>query len=251
MYGLIAMGKSHIYQETVSVPFLYDWRFWLFAVIEAFGMYTLNQNYINNPHNHTSINVGVFSTVLLTPILVYSLDTLLGFEDTIKIPIFDNMFNIILYISFYFIIGAIYFVPKIKNKEVNNPFLIVVTSLLLLFSFYVEVKLLQTYDFNFFLYTIMDLFFFLLYLLQSYKTEKGVEKKVTFNQIKNGIVYSAFGVLHLIGMTILATEIGVLARRVSQILAGMIADKTRQNKRDIILVLIMIGGGVVLAFMQT
>lgn len=228
--------------------FIYDWRFWLFIIIELIGMFTLNQNYINNPKDHTVINVGIFSTVLLTPLVVYFLDPLLGFEHTLHITIFNKIENIFIFILIYSTITLLYFLPKIKLKNIHNPGMIIVTSIALLMSFYIEVKVLQTYEFNWFIYAIFEIMLALINLFFSIKKEKGMKKKIKIKHVTFGVYYAIAGSAHMIGLTLIATEIGVLTRRVSQILSGYITDKKKHSIKDYILVTLMVIGGIFISF---
>jgi len=159
-----------------KLDFLIDWRFILYIILELIGMFTLNLNYINNKKNHTAINVGIFTTVLLTPIIVYFLDGLLGFNDTIKVSYFSNLTNILIFTAVYSIISLLYFYPKIKNKHVKNPIMILITTISLLLSFYIEVKLLQTYKFNVFIYAVFETLLSIIYFTDAIRDKEKLEK---------------------------------------------------------------------------
>jgi hypothetical protein len=100
------------YFNHLDLIFLTDYRFWVYIMIELVGMYSMNINYINNPNNHTAINVGIFSTVLLTPFVVYFLDNILEFNNTIHVSMFNNITNILIFSFIYLLIGSLYFIPK-------------------------------------------------------------------------------------------------------------------------------------------
>ena len=247
-FATIGIAYYSIMNANIDLEFFSDWRFWLYLGVELVGMYTLNLNYINNPKNHTIINVGIFSTVLLTPIIVYIFDKILGFENTLHIKIFEEPINILIYVAIYSIIGFAYFWPKIKNKELNKFHLVVITVIFLLLSFYIEIKLLQTYRFNWFIYSVFEFLLAFIYGIQSYIIEKNEIKQVNKNHFIGGLYYTIFGSLHLIGLTLLAVELGVLIRRVSQIVAGIFTDKKYHSRLDIFLIILMILGGVFLLY---
>lgn len=248
LFSVVGVVRFSVFGEGFagSLDFFSDWRFWVWVSFELVGMFTLNLNYMANPTNHTAINVGVFFTVLLTPMVVYFLDPLFGFEDTLGVSLFDSLYNVGLYMIFYFFIGCLYFYPKIRGREVNSPHLIAVTTVALLMSFYVEVKILQTYSFNWFIYASFELMLSLVYLWYSFRREKGSRRSFAISHIKSGLLYTFYGSLNLVAFTLLATEVAVLARRVSQILSGMITDGKRHGALELAPIVIMILGGLFL-----
>ena len=147
---LFEIIKNHYLNKDMDYSFMMDQRYYFYLLFEIIGMFLLNVSYQKNKENFLIVNFSMFTTVLITPLLVLFLDPLLGFEKTIKTELFNNHFILISYIAIVFILMISYFKDKIKFGLIKSPIILLITVLSLLLSFYIDVKILQTYHFNFF-----------------------------------------------------------------------------------------------------
>lgn len=242
---LVEIIKNIYLNKELNVSFLIDYRYYFYLFFELVGMFLLNVSYQKNKENFLIVNFSMFTTVLITPILVLFLDPLLGFEKTMKVDLFKNNFILISYIGIVFILMISYFKDKIKFGLIKSPVIILITVISLLLSFYIDVKILQTYEFNFLIPAVFEFGLSLLYLIVGFRKKEKLEFK--FN-IKEGIIYSVFTIIFISGMTILSVELAVLFRRISLIISGVLMDNKKIKRKDLLIILSICGIGIFLVF---
>lgn len=240
---LFEIIKNYYLNKDMDYSFLIDQRYYLYLFFELVGMFLLNLSYQKNKENFLIVNFSMFTTVLITPLLVLFLDPLLGFEKTIKTELFNNHFILISYIGIVFVLMISYFKDKIKIGVLKSPVIILITVISLLMSFYIDVKLLQTYQFNFLIPAIFEFGLSLLYLIVGFQKKEKMEFK--FN-IKESGLYFIYIIIFISGMTMISVELAVLFRRISLIISGIFLDKKKIKIKDLMIIISICGIGVFL-----
>lgn len=243
---------NYITNEPLNITFLYDWRFYLFIVLEISGMYYLNVAYQKNKDNFTIINVGIFSTIFFIPVLYLFVDPILGFKNSINNEYFKQPENIVIYLTTVVILTVIYFYDKIQNKTVKSPTVLIITIILLLMSFYVEIKLLQEYKYSFLIYASFSFAISIIYIIVALRLKERtkIPKKEWIITIKYAIYYYIFGVIYMFALTYISAVMGVFYRRVSQIISGLILDKKNHKIKDYVVIILLILLGLYISFQQ-
>lgn len=125
--------------------FIYEWKFYLLNLLELFVFYLYRENYHQNSGNYTMINMFVFSTIYLMPILAFFYNSIFIFNKNLDIQ-YDSFFEATVFSFILFALTLFYYVDKIKNKKIKNLPLLLLLLFTLLNTMYFSVKIVQTYN---------------------------------------------------------------------------------------------------------
>ena len=110
--------------------FFTNGSFICYLFLRLLFFYLYRENYNKNKENFTMINMFVFSTIYLMPILTFIYNPLFDFNTMHDIK-YDSIFEAAIFSFILFILTMVYYIDKIKNKMVKNLKLLI----LLLFFF--------------------------------------------------------------------------------------------------------------------
>ena len=219
------------YEQTNSdLNFLEDWKYYLLIFLEITVFYLYRENYHQNKNNYTMVNMFVFSTIYLMPIITFIYNSIFIFNDSLDIK-YTSIFEAFVFSSILFILTTIYYIDKIKNKEVKNIKLLLALLFILLNSMYFSVKTIQTYN-GFLAYSIIQMLIAFYFLILS----KNESKKISVKNIGVYCLWPFIYVLYLIASALIAVEFIAIFKRVSQVLSAMVLDKI-VVKKDAVLTL--------------
>ena len=219
-----------VYNKNIGI--IYDPRFQITIVLEMFGIWLARKNHKVNKNNITAINFSLFFSLALVPIFAFLGDSILGFENTLKIGYKSNL-EFVLFVSFMTLLTILYFIDKLKN-EINNKLLLVLFPIVLSSTMFLSGKLMQTYEsfFTTFLITFsVSIFYFLLAL---YKKEFSVLNREHTKPLM--IICSSWMIalpMNTLAVKILAIEFVTLLKRMAQLIVGIILDKKYNKSKKI------------------
>lgn len=214
--------------------FFFEWKFYLLSFLELMVFYLYRENYHQNSTNYTMINMFVFSTIYLMPILAFFYNSIFSFNTTLNIK-YDSFFEAFVFSFVLFALTLVYYVDKIRNKEVKNLPLLITLLFTLLNCMYFSVKTVQSYN-GFLVYCFIQFIIALNFFILSRKESKSIDlKRVTLF-----LVWPFISVLYFIAASLVAVEFITIFKRVSQIISAMIIDKKVVIKDAILIVIIIL-----------
>ena len=189
-------------------------------------------NYEKNGNNITSINVMMFLSLLIVPVISFYLTGPLGFKDTIEINYSDQL-EMWLFILLMAIILSGFFIGKFKG-HINNWLLLILTPISLSFTMFMTTKMMQMHD-GYLVYGTIGLVNCLIFsVVAIYKKEiKNVNRSHKGHFALMAIPAVVFVPFNAIAVKIIAVEFVTLLKRVSQILTGIIVDRIHGNKETV------------------
>ncbi len=214
--------------------FLYDWKFYLLIILELSVFYLYRENYYQNKTNYTIVNMFVFSTIYLMPILAFFYNFIFEFNTTLNIK-YDTFLEAFIFSFTLFILSLIYYINKIKNKEVNNLKLLIILLIVLLNTMYFSVKMVQTYN-GYLIYSFIHLsiaFYFLNFSKKELKT-------ISYKRVGFYSLFPFIYVFYFSAAALVSVEFITIFKRVSQIISAMILDKKVIRKDAILIFLILL-----------
>ena len=218
--------------------FLYEWKFYLLIILELLVFYLYRENYHQNKNNFTMINMFVFSTIYLMPILAFFYNPLFSFDNTLDIK-YDSVIEVIVFSSVLFILSMVYYLDKIKNKEIKNLKLLIFLLFTLLNTMYFSVKTIQTFN-GFLVYGFIHIIIALYFLILSKKETKDITAK----RIGLYLIWPFLYVLYFFAAGLVAVEFITIFKRISQIISAMILDKKIVKKDAVLIFLIIIATAI-------
>ncbi|QKF83522.1 hypothetical protein [Halarcobacter ebronensis] len=221
--------------------FLYEWKFYLLSLLELLVFYLYRENYHQNSNNYTMINMFVFSTIYLMPLLAFFYNPIFNFNSSLDVK-YDSFLEALIFSITLFVLTLIYYVGKIKNKEIKNLKLLILLLFILLNTMYFSVKTVQTYN-GFLVYTFIQILIGFNFLVLSKKEEKSIELKRFFLYFLWPFIYLLF----FLAASLIAVEFIAIFKRVSQLISAMILDK-KVIKKDAILIVSIIFVTVIFYF---
>lgn len=213
--------------------FFQDWKFYLLLVLEMGVFYLYRENYNQNKNNYTMVNMFVFSTIYLMPLLAFFYNKIFIYDRSLDIKY--NSFSEAFIFSFVlFILTTIYYVSKIKNKEVKNLKLLLLLVFVLLNTLYFSVKTVQTYN-GFLIYSFIQIVIAINFFIISQKKEIKESKKVTLKDFGFSLLWPLYFILFFIAAGMMSVEFVTISKRISQIFSAMLLDK-KVIKKDAYLI---------------
>lgn len=213
--------------------FLKDWKFYLLSILEFLVFFLYRENYYQNKDNYTMINMFVFSTIYLMPILAFFYNSIFYFNSTLDIK-YDSFWEAFIFSFLLFVLTTIYYIRKIKNKEVKNLKLLLLLLIVLLNTLYFSVKIIQTYN-GILIYSIIQICLASYFILLS----KNESKTVTLKNVALYFLWPLIFIFFLLAAKLIAVEFITIFKRVSQLISAMVLDK-KVNKKDLILIALII-----------
>ncbi len=213
--------------------FIYEWKFYLLNLLELFVFYLYRENYHQNSGNYTMINMFVFSTIYLMPILAFFYNSIFIFNKNLDIQ-YDSFFEATVFSFILFALTLFYYVDKIKNKKIKNLPLLLLLLFTLLNTMYFSVKIVQTYN-GFLVYSFIQFLIAINFFILSRKESK----TITLKKILLYTVWPFIYFLYFIAASLIAVEFITIFKRVSQIIAAMIIDKKVIIKDAILIAMII------------
>ncbi len=213
--------------------FIYEWKFYLLNLLELFVFYLYRENYHQNSDNYTMINMFVFSTIYLMPILAFFYNSIFIFNKNLDIQ-YDSFFEATVFSFILFALTLFYYVDKIKNKKIKNLPLLLLLLFTLLNTMYFSVKIVQTYN-GFLVYSFIQFLIAINFFILSRKESK----TITLKKILLYTVWPFIYFLYFIAASLIAVEFITIFKRVSQIIAAMIIDKKVIIKDAILIAMII------------
>lgn len=228
-FSLLLIYSFYFEFNENDFTFLYDWKFYLLTILEIFVFYLYRENYYQNKNNFTMVNMFIFSTIYLMPILAFIYNPLFNFNETLDIK-YDSFYEALIFSLILFVLTAIYYANKIKNKEVKNLKLLILLLIVLLNTLYFSVKVVQTFN-GFLVYGFIQIVIAIYFFLLSKKEQKDI----SLRRIGLYFTYPFLFVLYFMAAAMISVEFITIFKRVSQIISAMILDRKVQRK-DFILI---------------
>ncbi|XOB62191.1 hypothetical protein ACMC56_16610 [Campylobacterota bacterium DY0563] len=213
--------------------FFYEWKFYLLSFLELLVFYLYRENYHQNSTNYTMINMFVFSTIYLMPILAFFYNSVFTFNSSLNIR-YNSIFEAMAFSFVLFSLTLVYYVDKIKNKQIKNLPLLLSLLFILLNTMYFSVKIVQTYN-GFLVYSFIQIIISINFLLLSKKESKKIDIKRVFLFTIWPFIYF----LYFFAASLVAVEFITIFKRVSQIVSAMILDKKVALKDAILIAMII------------
>lgn len=213
--------------------FLFQWKFYLQIILELLVFYLYRENYYHNKNNYTMINMFVFSTIYLMPILAFVYSSIFIFDTSLDIK-YDSFLEAFFFSFSLFILSVIYYISKIKNKEIKNLKLLILLLFVLLNSMYFSVKLVQTYN-GFLIYSSIQIVIALYFLVLSKKESKQID----FKRVALYFLWPFVFIFYVLAASLIAVEFVTIFKRISQIISAMVLDK-KIILKDLILISLII-----------
>lgn len=214
--------------------FFYEWKFYLLIALELLVFYLYRENYYNNENNYTAINMFVFSTIYLMPILAFFYNLIFEFDTKLNIK-YDSFFEAFLFSFVLFILTLAYYISKIKNKEIKNLKLLIFLLVALLNTMYFSVKMVQTYN-GFLLYCFIQIFISIYFLYLS----KNEVKTIALKNIALYFILPFIYTFYFFASSLISVEFITIFKRVTQIISAMILDKKTIGKDSLLIFLILL-----------
>ena len=211
--------------------FLKDWKFYLLTFLEIGVFYLYRENYNQNKDNYTMVNMFVFSTIYLMPILAFFYNQIFSFDTKLNIE-YESFFEVFIFSFVLFVLTTTYYVSKIKDKEIKNLKLLLLLVFVLLNTMYFAVKNVQTYN-GFLIYSFIQIIISINFFILSKKEKESYEFK-----IKNFLFYflwPIYFVLFFLAAALMSVEFVTISKRVSQIVSAMLLDR-KVLKKDLYLI---------------
>lgn len=218
--------------------FLNDGKFYLLCGLELGVFYLYRENYNQNKNNYTMVNMFVFSTIYLMPLLAFFYNEIFTFNKSLDIK-YESFFEAFIFSFVLFILTSIYYISKIKNKEVNNLKLLLLLVFILLNTMYFAVKIVQTYN-GFLIYSFIQIVITINFFILSQKGANKESKSITLKDFAFYFLWPAYFVLFFIAAGLMSVEFITISKRISQIISAMILDKKVLRKDFILIGLIFI-----------
>jgi len=209
--------------------FLYETLFYFQIILELLVFYLYRENYYQNKDNYTMINMFVFSTIYLMPILAFTYNSIFIFNNSLDIK-YDSFYEAFIFSLTLFILSLIYYLDKIRNKEIKNFKLLVLLLIVLLHSMYFSVKIIQTYN-GFLIYSFIQFIVAIYFFILSNKEPK----EISLKKVGLYLAWPFVFIFYVLAANIMAVEFITIFKRVSQILSAMILDR-KILKKDTILI---------------
>lgn len=214
--------------------FLKDWKFYLLCFLEIGVFYLYRENYNQNKDNYTMVNMFVFSTIYLMPIMAFFYNEIFNFDKSLNIK-YNSFFEAFIFSFILFVLTTIYYISKIKNKEIKNLKLLVLLIFILLNTMYFAVKNVQTYN-GFLIYSFIQV----IIAINFFYFARNESKKITLKDFSFFFLWPAYFVLFFLAAGLMSVEFVTISKRISQIISAMILDKRIVRKDFILIVLIFI-----------
>lgn len=218
--------------------FLYSKWFYFQILLECCGAWLYREAYYIYKDKYTVVNMFMFSTVFMMPIYAFIMNQVIDLNhDVTSIESFKEASIISL---FLFIATVIYFYNKFKFKEIKDLKILVVLAFTMLNCLYFSTKLIQSYN-GVLVYVFICLIIALNFLILAYKAKE--EFKVIEKKKQTWFLLSVKPFMQLIyikSMFFIPVELTPIVRRLSQLISGIIIDRTFLNKSESLGILIIV-----------
>lgn len=230
-YGVFIFitGENSLFEEA-KVLFS-SYRIYLCLFAEMIALWIARTNYEKNGNNIIAINVMMFLSLLLVPIISYFLTAPMGFSDTIKIN-YESQYELWIFIGLMTFLLSGFFAGKMKG-HIDNWIFLILTPIVLSFTMFITSKLMQLHS-AYFVYGTIALInsvifgIFALMKKEHKHLHMGQKKHFMFLTLSSLL----FVPLNAIAVKLIAVEFVTLLKRVSQILTGSIVDYMHGNKNN-------------------
>jgi hypothetical protein len=210
-----------------------DFLFYILCFLEIGVFYLYRENYNQNKNNYTMVNMFVFSTIYLMPIMAYFYNQIFSFDSSLDIK-YESFIEAFIFSFTLFILTSIYYISKIKNKEVKNLKLLILLLFVLLNTMYFAVKTVQTYN-GFLIYSFIQIVITINFFILSQKGKNKEQKTITLKDIVFYFLWPIYFSLFFLAAALMSVEFVTISKRISQIISAMILDK-KVIKKDFILI---------------
>lgn len=209
-----------------------SYQIYLNLGIELLALWVARTNYERNGNNITSINVTMFLSLLLVPIISYFMTEPLGFSDTLIIN-YKSQYEMWLFILLMTVLLSGFFAGKLKG-HINNWKFLIFTPIILSFTMFLTSKMMQLHN-AYFIYGIIALVNAVIFgfIAIGKKEIKNLESKHKKHFMIIALPSIVFVPMNAIVVKIIAVEFITLLKRVAQILTGIIVDKMYNNKNTV------------------
>jgi hypothetical protein len=214
--------------------FFYQWKFYLLTFLELLVFYLYRENYFQNKNNYTMINMFIFSTIYLMPILAFLYNHIFIFNKDLDLK-YESFFEAFIFSFVLFVLSMIYYIDKIKSKQIKNIKLLLLLLIILLNTMYFSVKIIQTYN-GFLVYCFIQMVISINFFILS----KNESKKISIQRFALYLVWPFIYLFYFFAASLVAVEFIVIFKRVSQIIAAMLIDKKIVFKDAILIFLIIL-----------
>lgn len=248
----IFTSDGNLKEQLVSV--FSGYQIYACLAFELFSLYLARTNYDKNGNNVTAINVTMFFSLLIVPIISYYLTIPMGFTGTHEVN-YESQIEMWLFIGVMSILLSGFFIGKFKGV-INNWFFLVATPICLSFTIFITSKLMQMHD-GYLVYGTVALsnfivFFIFSILKKEHKKLKSEHKNHMMLMIFPSFLFIPF---NTIAVSLIAVEFFTLLKRISQILTGIIVDymhgnKGNVNKKDKIIISLILVSAMVLYYFR-
>lgn len=214
--------------------FLKDWKFYLLTILEIGVFYLYRENYYQNKNNYTMINMFVFSTIYLMPILAFIYNPIFNFNSNLDIK-YNSFYEALIFSLILFFLTSIYYANKIKNKEVKNLKLLILLLVVLLNTLYFSVKVVQTFN-GILVYAFIEIVIAIYFIMLC----KNETKHISLKRVGLYFAWPILFVFYVLAASTIAVEFIAIFKRVSQLISAMILDKKVYRKDFILIILIIL-----------
>lgn len=216
--------------------FLSDYKFFILLFLEILVVYFFRENYNYHKENFVVVNMFIFSTIFIMPLVTYYYNDFFDFNSKNNID-YKNIFEAMGFSGLLFLLWLGYFYDKFKIKSEINYKLLFILLLVLINVMYFSIKMIQTYN-GFVVYFFIDLFISILFLISAFYSGENIntlnlKKPVDFYK------YGLFGIaviFAVLSALFLAVEFVTIFKRVGQIIAGVVIDKKKIANKDLMII---------------
>lgn len=220
---------------------IYDYRLYIAALLEVLGISIALKNFQHNGNNLKLINFSLILSLILVPIFSYIGFKINFFEGNITFN-YDSPLDFIIFISILCLLIGLFFIDKVKEKQINKPLLFCLYPLALSATMYFATSLIQIYDgflvYSFNIFCVSFTFFIISFLKKELKTINRDDLK----QIRLiSLIWVIAVPLNIIAIKLVAVELITTFKRISQIIVGILLDlhykhKHKFSKKDFFII---------------
>lgn len=222
-------GQFDFYKE---FSFIYSKWFYLQIILEIAGAWLYREAYFVYKDKYTVVNMFMFSTVFLMPVYAFIMNMVVNLNH--EVTSITSLSEAGLTSILLFIATAIYFYDKFKLREIKDLKILLALAFTMLNCLYFSTKLIQSYN-GVLVYVFIILTIALNFLVLARKAKEEFKiidnKKATYSLL---LVRPVLQYIYIKSMLFIPVEIAPIVRRLAQLTAGIIIDKTMLNKKELI-----------------
>jgi len=212
----------------LNFNFLDDKKFYILLFLESAVAYLYREIYYRNHAHYTLVNLFVFSTVYLMPIVAFFYDGIFSFEGSLRIN-YEGFYEAFVFSITLMVLTFFYYRDKISSQEINGIPILLLLLIFMLHSMYFAIKMIQSYN-GFLLFSFIHLwigflfFLFALRVKENFSLSLEQTRKIWYIPLLWPFIFTFV----ILGASMLAVEFVTNIKRIGQILTAYYLDK-REN----------------------